>query len=100
MATGSALSAQTLLISIVPTLWTGMPRCQPANSCVDGCLILQCGYAQMGIRSEIRAVDLVVTDDAQRMVRHGSPQPSWEGNVLDGHCILHLPTGSALPTRR
>jgi len=40
---------------------------------------------------QIRAVDLAVTDDAGRMYMHGSPQPSWEGNVLDGHCILYLP---------
>ena len=34
---------------------------------------------------------LAVTDDAGRTFKHGSLSPSWEGNVLDGHCILHLP---------
>ena len=76
---------------MVPTLWAGMLRGQPANICVDSCRILQCCYAQFGIRSEIRAVDLAVTDDAGRTYMHGSPEPSWEGNVLDGHCILYLP---------
>jgi GNAT superfamily N-acetyltransferase len=91
MVTGTAPSAQTLLLTIVPTLWAGMLRGQLANICVDSCRILQCCYAQFGIRSEIRAVDLAVTDDAGRMHMHGTPQPSWEGNVLDGHCILYLP---------
>jgi hypothetical protein len=91
MVTGSAPSAQTLLLTMVPTLWAGMLRGQPANICVDSCRILQCCYAQFGIRSEIRAVDLAVTDDAGRTYMHGTPQPSWEGNVLDGHCILYLP---------
>lgn len=36
MVTGGALSAQTLLITIVPTLWAGMLRGRPANICVDG----------------------------------------------------------------
>ena len=91
MVTGSALSPQTLLITIVPTLWTGMLRGRPANICVDGCRILQWCYAVLGIRSEIRAVHLAVTDDAGRTVVHGSLRPSWEGTVLDGHCILYLP---------
>ncbi len=91
MVTGSAPSAQTLLLTMVPTLWAGMLRGQPANICVDSCRILQCCYAQFGIRSEIRAVDMAVTDDAGRTYIHGTPQPSWEGNVLDGHCILYLP---------
>lgn len=91
MVTGNAPSAQTMLITIVPTLWAGMLRGQPANICLDGCRILQHCYALLGIRSEIRAVDLMVTDDTGQMVMHGSPQPSWEGNVLDGHCILYLP---------
>lgn len=91
MVTDSALSPQTLLITIVPTLWTGMLRGRPANICVDGCRILQSSYALLGIRSEIRAVHLAVTDEAGRTLAHGSLEPSWEGNVLDGHCILYLP---------
>jgi hypothetical protein len=91
MVTSSSPSAQTMLITIVPVLWASMLRGQPANRCLDGCRILQRCYALFGIRSEIRAVDLVVTDETGQMVRHGSPRPSWEGNVLDGHCILHLP---------
>jgi hypothetical protein len=91
MATGGALSIQTLLITIVPTLWAGMLRGRPANVCVDGCRILQWCYAMLGIRSEIRAVHLAVTDEAGRTLVHGGLEPSWEGNVLDGHCILYLP---------
>jgi len=91
MVTGGALSAQTLLITIVPTLWAGMLRGRPANICVDGCRILQWCYALLGIRSEIRAVHLAVTDEGGRTLVHGSLEPSWEGNVLDGHCILFLP---------
>jgi hypothetical protein len=62
-----------------------MLRCQPANRCLDGCLTLQCCYALFGFRSEIRAVDLAVADETGRVVMHGTPQPSWEDNVVDGH---------------
>lgn len=34
---------------------------------------------------------LAVTDEGGRTLVHGSLEPSWEGNVLDGHCILFLP---------
>jgi hypothetical protein len=78
MVTGSAPSAQTLLLTMVPTLWAGMLRGQPANICVDSCRILQCCYAQFGIRSEIRALYLAVTDDAGRMYMHGTPQRDRE----------------------
>jgi hypothetical protein len=60
--------------------------------CVDACRILHHAYAQFGIGSELRAVDLVVQDAAGRMVMHGTPEPSWEGTMLDGHCILTLPS--------
>lgn len=51
MVTGNAPSAQTMLITIVPTLWAGMLRGQPANICLDGCRILQHCYALLGIHS-------------------------------------------------
>jgi hypothetical protein len=41
MVTGNAPSAQTTLISIVPILWAGMLRGQPANICLHGCRIFQ-----------------------------------------------------------
>ena len=41
MVTGNAPSAQTTLISIVPILWAGMLRGQPANICLHGRRIFQ-----------------------------------------------------------
>jgi hypothetical protein len=51
---------------------------------------LQHAYGQFGMRSELRAVELDIVD-ARGEVIHHAPQPSWEGNVLSGHCIVCLP---------
>lgn len=46
------------MVAAAPVLYTGMLRGQPANRCVDACRILHHPYAQLGLRSQLRAVDL------------------------------------------
>jgi hypothetical protein len=109
MVTGNAPSAQTMLITIVPTLWAGMLRGQPANMCLDGCRILQHCYALPGIRSgqpsrprplpggQTRTCTLAVPAIARWARR--PPQSSWapshRGRVLEPGLSRHPPTSAA-----
>lgn len=79
-----------LIALMVPTLWSALMTGRQANVCVDACRILQHAYGQFGMPSELHAVSLDVVD-ARGDVIHHAPEPSWEGTVLDGHCILYLP---------
>jgi hypothetical protein len=64
----------------------------PAARCVDATQTLRYAFAELGIASELRAVEMNVRDASTgASFVHGIRQPSWEGNVLDGHCILLLP---------
>jgi hypothetical protein len=63
----------------------------PPNVCVDACQTLRYAFAEFGIEAQLAAVDLVVDDPARGTTLHGTPEPSWEGTELDGHCILWLP---------
>jgi GNAT superfamily N-acetyltransferase len=83
------LPPDALIAMLVASLWTGIMAGREANVCVDACRILQHAYGQFGMRSELQAVELDVVD-ARGSVIHHAPEPSWEGNVLDGHCILYL----------
>ena len=84
------LPPDALIAILVPTLWTGVMAGRQANVCVDACRMLQHAYGQFGMRSELRAVELEVVDGRGEVIHH-APQPSWEGNVLSGHCIVCLP---------
>jgi hypothetical protein len=64
----------------------------PAARCVDATQTLRYAFAELGIASELRAVEMNVRDASTGATfAHGTRQPSWEGNLLDGHCILLLP---------
>ena len=79
---------------LIPLLWAGISQGVPANICVDACVVLKHAYAQFGIDSEVRVVDLVVEQAAGRRRQFGTPTPSWSGdagNVFDGHAVLVLP---------
>ena len=80
----------TFIAMLLPTLWTGFAGGREANVCVDACRILQHAYGQFGMPSELRAVELDVIDRRGRVIHH-APEPSWDGDVLDGHCIVYLP---------
>jgi hypothetical protein len=88
---GYQLPLEGRIIATVPLLYAAFLRGRRANRCVDACRTLHYAYAQLGLRSQLRAVDLTVCDSTGRVVMHGSPVPSWEGNVLDGHAVLCLP---------
>jgi hypothetical protein len=80
---------------LIPLLWAGVTEGAPANICVDACTVLKHTYAQFGIRSEVRVVDLVAEEAASGRRRQlSSPTPSWSGehgNVYNGHAVLVLP---------
>jgi hypothetical protein len=61
-----------------------------ANICVDSYRILQHTYGQFGMRADLRAVELVVADTRGEILHHAR-EPSWQGNMLDEHCIVCLP---------
>jgi hypothetical protein len=79
------------VVADVAVVYSTMLHGLPANRCVDACRVLHYAYAQLGLRSELRAVDLCVSDTSGRVIMHGTPEPSWEGTVLDGHAVLLLP---------
>jgi hypothetical protein len=79
---------------LVPLLWAGISQGTPANICVDACMVLKHAYAQFGINSEVRVVDLVVEQAGGRRRQFGTPTPTWsgpDGNVFNGHAVLVLP---------
>ena len=79
---------------LLPLMWAGVSEGGPSNICVDACMVLKHAYAQFGIRSEVRVVDLVVNQPGGRRWEFGSPTPSWSGeagNVFNGHAVLALP---------
>jgi hypothetical protein len=83
-----------LVETLVPFLWAGIGEGIPANICVDACLTLQQAYAQFGIASTVRVVDLVLKQASGRRRQYGSSTPSWSGpdnRVFDGHAVLALP---------
>jgi hypothetical protein len=84
---------ESLVPMMLMTLWVlrAAESGAPPNVCADACQTLRYAFAQFGIDTQLVAVDLVVDDPARGTTVHGTPEPSWEGTVLDGHCILWLP---------
>lgn len=84
---------ESLVPLMLMTLWVlrAAESGAPPNVCVDACQTLRYAFAQFGVEAQLVAVDLVVDDPARGTTVHGTPEPSWEGTVLDGHCILWLP---------
>lgn len=84
---------ESLVPMMLMTLWVlrAAESGVPPNVCVDACQTLRYAFAEFGIEAQVVAVDLVVDDPARGTTVHGTPVPSWEGTVLDGHCILWLP---------
>jgi len=79
---------------LLPVMWASVLEGAPSNVCVDACMVLKHAYAQFGIRSEVRVVDLVVQQAGGRRWEFGTPTPSWSGeagNVFNGHAVLALP---------
>lgn len=83
-----------LIELLIPFVWAGISEGVPSNICVDAALTLQQAYAQFGIVSHLRAVDLVVEQADGRRRLYGSPAPGWSGpdnSVYNGHAVLVLP---------
>lgn len=82
------------LVPILMTSLLSMAATQtrtPENTCIGACGVLREAYGLLGLRAEIRAVVLTVDDADGNVAVYGSFEPSWQGSVLTGHCILLLP---------
>jgi hypothetical protein len=87
----SDIPADARVLLFLPVLWISQRRSLPANQCVQSCLTLRHAYGQLGIRTELRAVELVARKPSGRQVRLSCPDPSWQGGHFAGHCVLWLP---------
>jgi len=85
------ISADVRLLLLLPMLWLNLRSGQPANSCVQSCLTLRHAYGQLGVRAEVRAVELVARGPSGHQIRVSGPEPSWRGVQFAGHCVLWLP---------
>jgi hypothetical protein len=85
------IAADIRVLLLLPMLWLNWKRGLPANLCVQGCLTLRHAYGQLGIRAELRAVELVAREPSGRHIRLAGPGPSWQGPHFAGHCVLWLP---------
>jgi hypothetical protein len=88
--------ADVRVLLLLPVLWIDQRRGQPANQCVQSCLTLRHAYGQLGIRAELRAVELVAREPSGRQIRLSGPEPSWQDGHLAGHCVLWLPESGRL----
>lgn len=85
------IPADVRVLLFLPVLWLSQKRGAPANLCVLSCLTLRHAYGQLGIRAELRAVELVVREPSGRQLRLSGLEPSWQGAHFAGHCVLWLP---------
>ncbi|MGW4394938.1 hypothetical protein ACWEHA_06570 [Amycolatopsis nivea] len=85
--------APDLLVELLlPLLWLDHAAGAAGSLCVSGSMMLHYAYAQLGIASEVHAVDVVITDErTQQHVAYGRQDPYWDGETFHGHCLLHLP---------
>ena len=88
-----AAPGEALVPLLLPALWSvaAAKEGAPQNVCVGACEVLRHAYGQLGVAAELRAVELTVEVPDGNMIVYGTLQPSWDGLVLDGHCILWLP---------
>jgi hypothetical protein len=83
---------EAIIPVLLATTWAGVQVGQTANHCVDACRTLGFALAQLGIRTELRAVELIIRNNRTGQMTERAPLiPSWQGNELTGHCILTLP---------
>lgn len=83
---------EALIPVLLATTWAGVQVGQTANHCVDACRTLGFALAQLGIRTELRAAELIIRNNRTGQMSERAPRiPSWQGNELTGHCILTLP---------
>ena len=69
----------------------------PAERCVDDCTTLVHAYAQLGIKAQVRAVELTITDTRTgEASTHGSPTPWWEDGMIHGHTVVWIPQPGCL----
>ena len=83
------LPPEGLVVTLVASVYGSIHLGQPARHCVDACRVLHYAYAQFGIRTQLRAVEVTIRYDDGRIAR--TPVPSWNGAELKGHAILCLP---------
>lgn len=83
---------EAIIPVLLATTWAGVQVGQTANHCVDACRTLGFALAQLGIRTELRAAELIIHNNRTGQMTRRAPQiPSWQGSELTGHCILTLP---------
>jgi hypothetical protein len=87
----TTIPADMRVLLFLPMLWLSWRRGLPANLCVQSCLTLRHAYGQLGVRAEIRAVEVVAHERSGRRIRLSGAEPSWQGAHFDGHCVLWLP---------
>ncbi|MEW2507927.1 hypothetical protein AB0878_46440 [Amycolatopsis sp. NPDC047767] len=77
---------------LLPLLWLDHAAGAPGSLCVSGSMMLHYAFAQLGIASEVYAVDVTIKDERTGGTAfHGRPDPYWDGDTFHGHCLIHLP---------
>lgn len=87
-----------LLIEMLPPLlWLWHSDALTGNLSVDGSVVLQHAYAQLGIAARVCPVDVVVKHPSNNQhTLYGRPDPCWDDEVFDGHCVVWLPQSGRL----
>ena len=95
-------AAPELMVELLlPLLWISGMRGAAANRCVDACMTLHYAYEQLGIIAQPRPVDLVASDNRTgQKTLYGRPDPFWEDDHFNGHCVLWLPGSRRTVCRR
>lgn len=87
-----------LLIEMLPPLlWLCRQEAPTRNLSVDSSMVLQHAYEHLGIAARVCPVDVVVKHpSSNRHTMYGRPDPGWDEEVFDGHCVVWLPQSGRL----
>jgi hypothetical protein len=91
------VAPDALVEFLLPALWLCHPKDTATNKSIDGALVLQEAFAQLGIATHVKAVSLTVKrSTAAEYTKYSTLTPSWSGEHFDGHCILWIPQSRRL----
>ncbi|MBE8519286.1 hypothetical protein ILP97_17510 [Amycolatopsis sp. H6(2020)] len=86
------VAPESLIEFLLPALWLCHPKEAAINRSIDGALVLQEAFSQLGIVTQVKAVSLTVTGPtASQYTEYGTLTPSWSGEQFNGHCVLWIP---------